>query len=287
MNDDRALRDLEQRCARTLHAAAPVPPPDFAARCLARTAVEPQRGGLGIGLLRMGPLVAAAAVVVLAVVVGLQLGNLIPDRGPGAVPTPAPTVSPSGEPSSPAASPSVDPTPSVAPSAEPPSSPPATFPGGEARCTNEMEGYAVSYPADWYTNETMDLDEFVEGPETGACTFFGRQPMELRANAGLPDTVIIRFSPSETRQPPSDGAETISEGDVVVAGRPATVRETEQTTDAGAPFSAPGDRWYDYTVELVDGSFLIVATSSRADGDYEENKAVLDAMMSTLRLIDG
>ncbi len=288
MNDDRVLRDLEERCARALHAAAPFPPPDFAARCLARTALEPQRRGFGMGLLRFGPpLAAVAAVVVLAAVAGLQLGNIIPDRGPGAAPTLAPTVAPSAEPSAPAPSPSLDPTPTVAPSAEPTASEPGAFPGGAAECTNEIEGYSVSYPADWYTNETMDLDEFVEGPETGACTYFGRQPMELRPNAGLPDTVVIRISRSETRPPASDGAVVIREEDVVIAGRPAVVRETEQTTDEGAPFSAPGDRTYDYAVELADGTFLLAGTSSRADGDYEENKALLDAMMSTLRLTDG
>lgn len=285
MNDDRVLRDLEERCARTLHAAAPVPPAGFAERCLARTAVEPQRRGLGIGLLRFGPpLAAVAAVVVLAAVVGLQVGNLIPDRGPGSVPTVAPTVAPSvapsSPPSSPSASPTVAPTPDVTPSPQPSPTEPAAFPGGSATCTNDRLGYTVSYPADWVTNEEMDLDEFEPGPDTSACTYFGEGPMDLRPNAALPASVAISFA-RESEAPPAAG-EVVSERDLVVDGRPATVRE--YAVPDGDLFLGDGARVYQAVVELEGGEVLILGTDSTRDGDYAQHRDVLDAMLSTLEL---
>ena len=69
-----------------------------------------------------------------------------------------------------------------------------------------------------------------------------------------------------------------------MAGVPAVVTELEQTSDAGAPFSAAGDRSYGYEVELPDGSVLTVSTGTRADGDYAEHKDVLDQMMATVEL---
>ena len=49
-------------------------------------------------------------------------------------------------------------------------------------------------------------------------------------------------------------------------------------------FFGAGDRAYEYLIELPDGDILLVSTTTHADGDYEEHRDVLDAMMETLEL---
>ncbi|MGI8658607.1 MAG: hypothetical protein ACR2K4_07560, partial [Candidatus Limnocylindria bacterium] len=160
----------------------------------------------------------------------------------------------------------------------------ASQPSGGQRCTNDRFGFAVGYPADWYTNAEID-QEFAE--PTPACTYFGEQPMEIGPNAGVPPTVAITFGRLTEVPPSSEGWEVIFRDQTEVAGMPAFVIEAEQTSDAGAPFSARGDRSYGYRVELPDGSVIVAGTSSTADGDYAEHRDVLDAMMATLELTGG
>ncbi len=154
----------------------------------------------------------------------------------------------------------------------------ASQPSGGQRCTNDRFGFTVAYPADWYTNAEID-QEFAE--PTPACTYFGEQPMEIAPNAGVPPTVVVTFG-RWTEVPPSG-----ENWEAEVAGMPAFVIEEEQMSDAGAPFSARGDRSYAYRVELPDGTVIVAGTSSTADGDYAEHRDVLDAMMATLELTGG
>ncbi|MGH2418585.1 MAG: hypothetical protein ACRDFY_09655 [Candidatus Limnocylindria bacterium] len=267
MSDKADLRDLERRIPAALHAAAPRAAPDLADRLLSRTRVEPQRRGWGGGLALVSAL-GAAAVVVFAIVIGLGIGNLLPsDRQPG-------VVDPSTSPATPSASESASPEPSPTP----------TQPA-ELSCENEALGYRVSYPADWFPNEE------VVPPDDGldpvpACQYFGEAPMEIAPNAGVPPSVAIGFSRQPQAPPPGTGDTVLTAEEVTVAGRPATVRELE-ASDQAAPFFQAGDRIYQYTVSLASGEFLVVSTDSTRDGDYEAHKAVLDAMMLTLELLDA
>ncbi len=56
-----------------------------------------------------------------------------------------------------------------------------------------------------------------------------------------------------------------------------------------AGFEPAGTKTYSYWIELGDGSWLVASTSDGANwvGDYEENKATLDAMMGSLTFEGG
>lgn len=254
--------DFERRLADALHGAAPVAPAGLADRLLDRTAAIDQRRGWFAPRNLVSSL-AIAAVVTLAIIVGLQVGGLLPPVGGPPITTQEPSASPSAVPSS---------APTTMPSATP--EPSAATP----RCENETLGYAVSTPPGWFGNEAVAPDDPALDP-IPACQYFGEQPFEVSPNAGLPPTVAISFTRQADAPPPSDGATVLSSEEVTVAGRSATVRETEET---GA-----GDRAYDYVISLPDGDVLWVATNVDADGDYEEHKRALDQMMESLELIDG
>ena len=273
MTNDTRSDDFERRLTSSLHGAAPVPAPDVTERLLRTTAsVEQRRSWFASHHLFSA--LAAAAVLVMAVIVGLQVGSLLPPTGgppagspsadvvPSTVPTPAST-----EPSATTAPPSASPSAQVAPDAE--------------RCENAELGYSVGYPADWFTNEAVVTDDPALDP-IESCRYFAEEPIEVVPNAGLPPTVAISFSRQPTAPPPSDGATVLSSEQVTVAGRPATVRETEGTAES--PFFGAGDRAYEYLIELPAGDVLQVSTTTDADGDYEEHKDVLDRMMQALEL---
>jgi len=271
MNGDRSLPDLERRLSHALHVAAPLPDAHLAERLLSRTAAMPQRRGWSPFMTSAGAL-AVAAVVVLAILTGLALGQLPRNVGSGPDATQSASTVASEAPAT------IAPTPSQTPPS--PSSTASAMPDGQ-RCTNETLGYEVSYPADWYANAEIE-QEF--GDPIPACTYFSSQPMDIAPNAGLPPTVAISFERWTEVPPTGEGWEVVSREETSVAGLPAVVIELEQTSDAGAPFSAAGDRTYGYEVELPDGSVLTVSTGTTADGDYAEHKDVIDQMMATVEL---
>ncbi|MGH2384935.1 MAG: hypothetical protein ACRDGB_07805 [Candidatus Limnocylindria bacterium] len=216
---------------------------------------------------------AAAVVIVLAVVVGLQLGGLMPRTGEQPIGSSTPTGTPiATEPASPSPEGSPSPTSTPAPSAD-------VFPGGST-CTNEAFDFAVSYPADWFANEAVVPDDETLDP-VAACRYFSDEPMEIAPNAGLPPTVAITFSLQAEELPPS--GTVITSEQVTVAERPATVTESEGTGEG--PFFAEGDFSYGYQVTLPDGQILVAATYYANEGDYEAHKQVLDRMMETLVLL--
>ena len=260
--------DIERRLADALHAAAPVAPAGLADRLLDRTAATDQRRGW-FAPRNLASSLAIAAVVTLAVVAGLQVGGLLPSVGGPPIGTQGPSASASAVPSTaPTTAPSETPEPSAA----------------SPKCENATLGYAVSTPAGWFGNEAVTPADPALDP-IPACQYFGEQPFEVSPNAGLPSTVAISFSRQADAPPPSDGAIVLSAEEATVAGRPATVRETEGTGDDS--FFGAGDRAYEYLVSLPNGDVLWVLTTADADGDYEEHKRVLDQMMESLELIDA
>ncbi|MDQ4035806.1 MAG: hypothetical protein M3153_07730 [Chloroflexota bacterium] len=281
MKADRDLRDLELRLSRALEAAAPPSDSRLAERLLSRTAEVSQRRRSSLFSF-VRPVLAIAAVVTLAVAAGFGLSRLPGNFGSGPALTDSPTaaVSPSETPSISASAP---------PSPAPQASLPAPNPSGGAladrqRCTNEALGFAVSYPANWFTNDEVE-QEF--GDPIPACKYFSSQAMDIAPNAGLPPTVAISFERWADVPPTGEGWKVIGRTETTVAGLLAVVTEREQTSDAGAPFSARGDRSYAYEVELPDGSVLTAGTGLSSDGDYDGHKAVLDQMMETLELTGG
>jgi hypothetical protein len=274
MTDDRIAPDLERALHDSLHRSAPIADARLAERLLARTAATRQRRHWS-PFSALGPALAAAAVVVLAVAAGLALrdvpANIGADGSPGATPTPI--VSPSASPS-----PTAEATPSasVLPSASPT---PSGFPDAR-RCTNDELGFEVAYPSEWHTNEEIAV-EFAD--PIPACTYFDEAAFEIQPNAGLPPSVGIAIGREPEAQPEPSGSDVLQRDQAMVDGQPATVSEIE-FAEADA-FIEAGQRDYWYEVALPDGSILVARTSSRGGDDYEAHKAVLDRMMESLTLL--
>jgi hypothetical protein len=267
MSDDPTLRDFERRLSVSLQSAAPHPAAGLADRCMARTAATAQRrrwSGLAFA-----PVLAAATVVIVAVVVGLQLGGVL--QRIGQLPSPSPAVV-----GSPAPSPTILPSPTDAATPSPTASPEGNV------CENTSIGYAAVYPADWWANEEERFDDPAL-TDIPACLYFAEEPAELTPNAGLPPSVAISFRLAESpdSRPPSSSAEVISERATTVDGMSATVTEVRYTE--GDVFFTAGDRVYTYLIQLEDGRFVEVATDSLRDGDYEAHKEILDEMMRSLQ----
>lgn len=103
------LEALERLLPAWLHEHAPTPPPGLLRRVLNQSAARPQRRGWDWSRLAIGAV--AATVVVVAIVVGLQLGRLAPDeQRVGATPVPVETGSTPATPTPPAETASPPPT---------------------------------------------------------------------------------------------------------------------------------------------------------------------------------
>jgi hypothetical protein len=262
MNDHRDHNELETRLRPWLQAVTPPASTDLANRVLRRTAAIPQRG---TWTMRFGmPALAAAAVAAVAVVVGLQLGQLRPGETGLFGSNPSATATPSSTASTPA-----QPTPS----------PSASF-LGFYRCENSVEGYAVNVPQDWFANPEVTAPE--GGDDIPACRYFAPAEFEVRPNSGVPQSVAISFQLVEAIGPAS-GTE-LSRSETTVDGHEALVRESE-VTDGGGPFLPDGTLVHEVYVSLDDGGYLHVITYSSRDGDYEDHKGVMDQMMATLEIL--
>ena len=143
-------------------------------------------------------------------------------------------------------------------------------------CENEALGYRVSFPDAWYTNTAY------EGAP--ACGLFnpgvfavapGRPASGVAITVGGVPGAFGHLDP------------ILSNQEVTVAGRPA--RRLEVGGGYGPAAASPAwARQYQYIVSLTDawdGPKLIATTSNGGPGDYETNRAVLDAMMESLVLL--
>lgn len=137
------------------------------------------------------------------------------------------------------------------------------------RCTNPEEGYTVSLPRGWYYNETVEADGT---DDVAACRFFSPDDFEVRPGSGVSDVAI--GIGREATAPRAEGEAT------TVDGEPAVILETEANEDN---FDPAGTRYYQYWIDI--GADWLVATTTDAPGwvgEYEDNKAVLDAVMDSL-----
>ena len=155
------------------------------------------------------------------------------------------------------------------------------------RCENDRDGYAVSYPDGWHTNERVDeLD--VE-----PCSFFGPEPVQVVLSrdvgptGGVISLLLLHGCVGDIGQP------IVSER-LEIADLPTTRMEARGRS---------GLRVYSYLVSLhvadsaggQDGDeaacqenvTLFAATRSDSGGSYRENKDVLDEMMRSLDITSG
>jgi hypothetical protein len=140
------------------------------------------------------------------------------------------------------------------------------------KCSNTDDGYSVSLPRGWYYNERVEGGEL---DDVAACRFFGPEDFEVTPQAGIGGMAIAMGLGN-------DGPPGETTPDTTVDGKPAFVTEMTVPEDGVEP---AGTRHYDYWIEIGPDAWLVAGTSDAPNlvGDYDENKAVLDAMMDSLR----
>jgi hypothetical protein len=143
----------------------------------------------------------------------------------------------------------------------------------DQRCSNPELGYRVAFPGGWYVNQRVEGGEL---EDVAACRFFSPSDFEVRPQTEIAG-VAVAIDTEASR--PEGGTPT------TVDGKTAFVMETETAEDG---FEPAGTRHYSYWIELGPDRWLVAGTSDAANfvGDYDENRAVLDAMMDSLEFVE-
>jgi hypothetical protein len=132
------------------------------------------------------------------------------------------------------------------------------------RCTNEVAGFSVSFPSDWYTNEPREPSDMHEG--IPACTSFGPEPHTVPPNRADNAPIFLAFQERGLL----DGRH------VTIDGRRGVVHDTVVN----------GQAWRVYDAYISNNRSFSAFVKDNGSADYDEARAVLDAMMETVN-IDG
>ena len=173
------------------------------------------------------------------------------------------------------------PTNSAAPSAIPSAAPSfaATLPRDWQLCTNSHAGYAIGYPAGWYTtqlNSEQVCQQFDPMPFT--IPIDGEYPMT--ALNAVQTTEAFDLATSATADPLD--ARTIIREETTVGGRRA-VRYEWAITDTG--LYPDGTMRYGYAIDRDGREFALftMANPTVSPNEYADWKAVVDQALDTLR----
>lgn len=160
---------------------------------------------------------------------------------------------------------------------ESPSPEAAGLPQGWALCSNEDRGFAIGYPARWYTDELAEYD---------ACEYFDPEPFEVPRHSDFSGAALQIQPWSEPYEEVLGGlaADTrfvraLSREDARVAGRP-TVRLEVEATGKGA--EDKGVKIAAYVVNRDGAAFVVRTTGFPSKGDYATRQAILDRAIETL-----
>lgn len=166
----------------------------------------------------------------------------------------------------------IAPTPGSSPSV-------ASLPGDFSLCTNTAEGFAVGYPAAWYTTHLTAED---------ACQNFDPKSFEIPSESDFCCTQLSVFTNPGTHESAMKQLtdpmfyRTLSREDLKVGGLPAVRLELEAT---GELVEERGTLLYVYVVDRGSRGFLQVTTyrfPDRSDG-YERRKTIVDRAAASLR----
>ena len=153
-----------------------------------------------------------------------------------------------------------------------------------AVCEHPSGRYRVTLPDGWWTNrDGGDTNRLWE-----ACELFGPEPFAVTPAADRPWPYGVALMIGWV-----DGGcigsiwELLSSEATTVDGLPASVNEYALAVDPGDLEGA-----YEYVIDLsepdvdceVGGRFIIAATNREMTGDYDENKAFLDQIMSGIEI---
>ena len=162
--------------------------------------------------------------------------------------------------------------------------PPGDLPAGWVRCTNRELGYTIGYPGEWFTTDVFNG----EADPANACRWFSPDPFGPEGNVvlegwGYPLEIALggRFDPELQEVLDPELTRVVEQETLAVEGHRAVRIEYETLVDAVADTGLH----YQYLVSLDRGTTLIVHTTETRgiEGDYEENKIVLDDAVDTLR----
>lgn len=153
---------------------------------------------------------------------------------------------------------------------------------GWTLCSNERAGYAIGYPADWYT-ATLD-GEF-------ECSFFDPEPFEIIPESEFPFTALQAFPAGEEDRTFADVVaeytdpmfeREVARVLVTVAGVPAVRLELEAT---GQGLYDKGTKTVVYVVDRDVFPFVVRAQILPGQ-DEEEIVAVLEQAVETIRFFE-
>jgi hypothetical protein len=154
----------------------------------------------------------------------------------------------------------------------------ATLPQGWALCSNTARGFAIGYPAHWYTDEVSD-DE--------SCEYFDPDPFEIPPQSDFSGTALEIDPGGERYGTVVDGlvdrrfARVLARRETTVEGRRAARIETEAT---GQGFEDRGVKVTTWVVDREGGALLVRTTGFPGKGDYPSRQATLDRAIETLAL---
>ena len=151
-----------------------------------------------------------------------------------------------------------------------------TEPVMSQRCTNLIDGFSVSYPEGWHSNE---------GAVVPPCTAFDPEPFEIPRESEMPFEIAVVIGVEEADfgelARPSIYERVLSTERLAVDGRPALRIEAEASGEGLAP---RGMRSLRYVIDLGGGKSLIATTHDTDSANYESEKRTLAVMVESLDL---
>ena len=159
------------------------------------------------------------------------------------------------------------------------------LPAGWVRCTNDVVGYSIGYPGDWFTTDVFDG----QADPANACMWFQPDPFGPEGNGvsegwGFPLEVAVRDAPLDdelARVLDPEVAQTVEQEELTIDGHRAVRVEYDTLIDLVAE---PGLH-YSYLVELDPDTTIVVHTTETRGivEDYDEARSIVDLAAGTLR----
>jgi len=152
------------------------------------------------------------------------------------------------------------------------------LPPGWRLCTNERVGYALGYPADWYSPALSAESE---------CTFFDPTPIQLPEASDV-FGATLEVTPAQESyeavvQSLLGGRRVIERRNVTISGRPAVQILTRAASEGLEP---RGSEAAAYVVDRAMEPPLMLRTVNEPNSNWEERLRILDEAARTLVLFE-
>ncbi len=158
---------------------------------------------------------------------------------------------------------------------------PAPLPTEWRPCTNTTRGYAIDYPANWYTvSPDSDLACHWFNPSAFTIPTSGSSVFETALNAGQTGDSFTAYVAHLTTN--DSFKNVLFHEETTISGRRAVRIETSST---GAGMYAAGTKRYFYAIDRDGRAFLAWAMAPPGDTRYQTWKAVVDRAVTTVRFL--